>query len=246
MIDVDLVTKPGSNQPFQGESYWGIATIVVIVCTVASLGLLGWYVMKNSSTKQKIANQTTESARLDGEILAANKWPVDTVELRSKDLLGSLTEYKTLLNSRQAWSRILPVVSASTLNGINLTGMSIDGKLALKIDGTASPISGVDNITAYGMVARQVISYQNAKITISDTSGATSTTEVAPVLVFSNVALTAISKNSKAATQDATPIDSALFSISLSLNPEIVKESPLALPSTTTTASPSPSASATP
>ncbi|GEM_PF-4912860 len=234
--------------PYQANSLWGTAVIVALVCAVLFFVSVGYYffaMLKANSDTKKLRAQ---SIQLDTEITTANKWPVKTVETRAQELVSELKQYQKLLDGRKVWSKFIPTLSAHTLQGTSISGMSIDDKLAIKVDGVTHPItSGSEKITAYGLVARQIVAYRDVPFTPAPTTTpAASADAVAPSTttpksaatsskIFNNVTLTAIGfiKNK----DEAVTEPSARFSMTFTLNPEILK-----LPTQTATPTANPGA----
>jgi hypothetical protein len=219
LMNNDFITKPRVPEPYQGASVWGSVVIVAIICAIVAVGEVGWYFFSSTRASARVKSLQTESDSLDSQIATVNKWSTGTVESRSVELLSKYQTYKKLIDGRTAWAKVVPTISSYTLSGVSITGMSIDEKLAVKIDGQARSVKNeTDDISAYGMAARQLVSYRDAETTIYPNDDATKTGT--KVKVFSGVSLSSISKNAKVAELGG---DLANFSISFSLNPDLLK-----------------------
>lgn len=215
----DFITKPRIPEPYQGTTAWGSVVIVGIICAIFAIGEVGWYLFSTSRATSRITSLQAESSSLDSQIASVNKWTNGTVETRSQELLSKFQTYKKLIDGRTAWSKAVPYISSYTLVGVAITGMSIDDKLIVKIDGQANAVKNeTDDITAYGMVARQVVSYRDAETTIYPNDDTTK--DGTKVKVFSGVTLASISKSEKATESGG---DLANFSIGLTINPDLLK-----------------------
>lgn len=226
MTDTDAAAKPGMTYQASGAGLSNIAMIVVTVCAVLAVIYLGWDLLQLSQSNRAITRLNGESAQLDSDIASANVWTNGTtVESRSSQLVSDAKTYQKLIDGKQIWSNLLPMLSGNTLQGVTLTGMNIDDKLVIKIDGTTSTqTSGTDVYSPYSMIARQVVAYRDAVFTpAASKTTAASTTPTTPTTpaktnVFSDVTLTAISQR-RSQTGDV----SGVFSVTLTLNPLVLQ-----------------------
>lgn len=229
MIDMDVSTGSRvSTHTYQGFSWWSIVVITSIIAAVLAYVMVGWFLIGTNklNAEAEVLKQRSES--LDQEIATANVLNGKNVESRASELVISFKQYQKLVDGRQVWSKVLPTLASETLQGVTLSGMSVDDKLNIKIDGsTKGTTVGSDSFTPFGTIARQVVAYRDAEFlgaTAAESTKSTSSTPKTKPKLFSNVALTSIT-NQK--TLD-TGADVGKFSITLMLNSGVVK-----LPSTT-------------
>lgn len=227
--DVDLSTSAPPGTVYQGSSKWTIPFYTASVCAILSILFALWYWSDTSKLNKQVADLQRLSATKDQEISvnnalpAVNGVPKTTVEARASELVTTVATFRKLLDGRKVWSKVVPILSSHTLQGITLTGMSIDDKLTLKIDGISrAGVIGSDFITSYGLIARQVVAYQKATDTVPS-SDAKSTADVT-VPAFSGVTLGSITQ-STTNNADENKVGTLVghFSISATLNPELIK-----------------------
>ncbi len=222
MIDVDIAAPPQAARPptpvYQQKSgLWDTTMIVGIVCVLGSLLLLLWFVVTNHTLTKDVAAASNTSQALDAQIAAANKTANGNVEQKSLELVSTVAKFQKLVDGRKIWSKLLPILSANTLQGVSLTGISVDDKLVFKVDGiTHQTTIGSDTFTPYGLVARQVVAYRDASDATLTNSDPTKTANV-----FSNVTLTAISQSLTKDTKGSDVL-TGRFSVTFSMNPALL------------------------
>ncbi len=235
MAEADIGTSTEPMQPYAGSTGWGVTVIVASICAFLSLGLAGWYFVRAIQFNNESTNLRSDITKLDSDIAAANAWPTKTVEARASELTAEVTRYNALLSVQQVWSKLLPLLSEYTLQGVKISGLSVDGKLLIKLDGFATPqVIFNEPYTAYGMIARQVVAFRDAQMK-QDVQTSTTTTPAASatgtsvtktksaqtIKLFSDVILTALAEQTKKEVKGDSTVGN--FSLSFNLNPDLLK-----------------------
>lgn len=219
--------------------------VVSIIVAVCSLGYVGWFYYQIYNTNQNIQSLQSQNSNLNTQIAADNQVPGgtsgQTVESLSKSLLTEVNQYKAVMDGRMVWGNVLPQIQKQTLVGINLTDMSFDTSLSIKVTGfTAGYSENGNTYTPYSMIARQVVAYQNLQFqspkvvtsntsTSTNTSGASSSgaaagsTTPSTASVFTNVQLTSISETPQVDANGKTIGMIGQFSMVLTLNPAVIQ-----------------------
>lgn len=234
-VDVDLVPPSRPGVVYQGGSTWNVVFITSIVGALLAVALVLWYFASTASLKKQVSDLGARVAANEQQIMVANALPASatrpatTVEQRSSDLVTTVNTFQTLLNSRQVWSRVLPIISAHTLQGVSLTGMNIDEKLTVKIDGVShAAVLGSDQVTPFGMIARQVVAFRDA---LDDslaksvsTASSSSPKTTGSTKVFSSVTLGSLSESVTPGSKGSAAEQIGHFSITVTLNPVSLKD----------------------
>jgi hypothetical protein len=150
-----------------------------------------------------------------------------------------VAQFQKLIDGRHAWSNFLPAMYNSTLEGVALSGLSIDDKLQIKLDGIAHSHAAY---TPYGMVARQIVTYRDTTYQPPAGSPATtptkSTTQTAVLnKLFTNVIVSSLSEVKKTDISGNVTDYYAKFSMTFTLNPNVLKVTPIVAPASKATGS---------
>lgn len=228
-LEVDATVEGRVSSPtYQGTTGGGFVVIACAVLAGLAILMVGWFALGAHSINNKVADLTSSSSELDQEITQANTAGGQIVENRAQELLVSFKQYQKLVDGRTAWSKVLPALASQTLQGVTLSGMSIDDKMNIKVDGvSAGWTSGSDSFTPYGMVARQVVAYRDALY--KDAPADSKTKSGAPAVsskLFATVVLNSVAEQTKT-DKAGHATTSASFSVTLTLNPAAVVLPPI-------------------
>lgn len=223
MIDVD-VTAPSARPSvvYQGNNLWPIATVVSIACAALAIVIAVWFFVTTGSANHQVTALTATTQSKDAQIDAANKLKDGTVEQKSQELVSTVNKFQKLVDGRKVWSKFLPVIAANTLQGVAITGMSIDEKSAVKIDGTSVAAQiGTEKFTPYGLIARQVVAYRDATQTNPDSTDPKVANQ--PYKTFSSVTLSGLSQTVKKDQKAGQDDHIGHFTITFVLNPHVLQ-----------------------
>jgi len=198
---------------------------------------MGWYFWSAKTAATKTIELQTQIDQKQNELKDANnlsdRTDGKTVESLSSEVVQSISTYQKLIVGKKVWTKVFPEITKATLKGVSVTSISVDDKLAIKLDCTAVGYTdeGGNYYSSNGLMARQLIAFRDAVFTAptptsptaSPSSGSTesSVTSQKPTTTNIKPLFTSVDLSSSTLTNVGSNA-LAKFSFSLNLNPEIV------------------------